>query len=609
MANEKNNIYELVSDDDQTAELEALTFRQDDSTRNYVPAESDEDTSDFSRHRNRDSQTIGKLQYDIEQLRAKWLGLETEIAVREEVTDKLHVDIRNLRESVSRKEKLAKKRDRKVKALKVEIRERDERHELLSTKLTEDLETARKALREAPEPTVLSRVQESLADSENRLARSEAYADSLRRKLQDLISAEQSMRDDYDRMSEEAAEIVEKNRSFEQALADAADEKIQLEQELASTGDQLAEKNRSLEEALAVAADDKDRLEGKLTSTVDELDEKTQSFGKALAVVADEKTQLEHELVSASDQHAEELRALNLELGEARETVAESKDLSSQLARLSDEFAETAEKNRSFEKTLAVAADEKMRLEQELASTVDQHAEDCRVLRLDLGEAQEAVAQAQEQSSQLASDLSESRGFKDELERMLCDSSEQSQQQIDKLEKDLAEMTRAANESEEKLNARGDTIDVLLAELERKSAQIESINEIGDVISDIGGRISEQFDQDAGAPALLHKAQERVTRVLIGKVGKQLLRFPLFKDRLTIGRTAENDIQLDAVFISRRHAVIQIDGDTTRVIDWGSKNGVYVNSEKVTEHFLKNGDIVSIGNAHFRYDERPKRDC
>jgi pSer/pThr/pTyr-binding forkhead associated (FHA) protein len=53
--------------------------------------------------------------------------------------------------------------------------------------------------------------------------------------------------------------------------------------------------------------------------------------------------------------------------------------------------------------------------------------------------------------------------------------------------------------------------------------------------------------------------------------------------------------------------VVQTDGNTTRVIDWGSRNGVFVNSKRVTEHFLKNGDIVAIGNVHFRYDERPKR--
>jgi pSer/pThr/pTyr-binding forkhead associated (FHA) protein len=99
-----------------------------------------------------------------------------------------------------------------------------------------------------------------------------------------------------------------------------------------------------------------------------------------------------------------------------------------------------------------------------------------------------------------------------------------------------------------------------------------------------------------------------MTRVLIGTIGDQLLRFPLFKNRLTIGRTKENDIQLKAGYVSRRHAIIQTDGDTTRIIDWGSKNGIHVNSRKISEHFLSHGDVVTIGNARFRYEERKKRD-
>ncbi len=83
----------------------------------------------------------------------------------------------------------------------------------------------------------------------------------------------------------------------------------------------------------------------------------------------------------------------------------------------------------------------------------------------------------------------------------------------------------------------------------------------------------------------------------------------MFKDRLTIGRTEQNDIQLKAPYISRRHAVIVTEGDITRVVDWGSKNGVFVNSRRINEHFLKNGDIVAIGTAKFRYEERPKRDA
>jgi pSer/pThr/pTyr-binding forkhead associated (FHA) protein len=54
--------------------------------------------------------------------------------------------------------------------------------------------------------------------------------------------------------------------------------------------------------------------------------------------------------------------------------------------------------------------------------------------------------------------------------------------------------------------------------------------------------------------------------------------------------------------------VIVIEKDITRLIDWGSKNGVFVNSHRIKEHFLKNGDVVAVGTAEFRYEERQKRD-
>ncbi|MDH5618181.1 MAG: FHA domain-containing protein [Gammaproteobacteria bacterium] len=476
MASEKNNINELVADDDdQTAELEAVTFRQEHPIRGEVPPESDEHTSDFAEHRSTDARTIGKLQYDIEQLRAKWLGLEAEITAREELTSKLNADIDGLRKSVSRKEKLLKTRDRKIKALKAEIRSRDERHRLVTAELRNEIESTRQAVREIPELKLSAHTQDTLANDENRLARSEAYADALRRRLQDVLSLQETLQSERGRLAGALAETVDKNRHLEEALATAADDKMQLNQQLEAIG----------------------------------------------------------------EKHAEEIRMLRFELGEAQETVAQSEIL----------------------------------------------------------------------NSQLASDLVDTRGFKEELERMLCDSDEQSNARISELENELAKMTRIANDFEQKLDARSEAINVLLTELARKSEQMESINEIGEVISDIDGRISEQFDDVDDELPPTQKSADRVTRVLVGKIGKQLLRFPLFKDRLTIGRTEDNDIQLNAAYISRRHAVVQADNDATRVIDWGSKNGVFVNSNRVTEHFLKNGDIVTIGNAHFRYEERPKRDA
>ena len=153
-----------------------------------------------------------------------------------------------------------------------------------------------------------------------------------------------------------------------------------------------------------------------------------------------------------------------------------------------------------------------------------------------------------------------------------------------------------------KLETKNEAINCLLEELAKKSQQIDSIAEIEDVIHEIDDRMSERIGERA------HRDRDRLSRVLIGSIDGQELRFPLFKDRLTIGRTEQNDIQLKASYVSRRHAVIVTDREKTRVIDWGSKNGVFVNSDRVTEHFLRNGDSVRIGTAEFRYEERPKRD-
>ncbi|MDJ0794014.1 MAG: FHA domain-containing protein [Woeseiaceae bacterium] len=474
MANDKKNINELVSDDDQTAELEAITFRQDDELRDSLPGESDEHTHGFDDVRPENDRTISKLQYDIEQLRAKWLGLETEIRAREELTDTLNTEISGLRDAVNRKENLLRTRDRKIKALKAEIRDREEHYRSMAADMGSELEAAREALRELPESaeTGATRAEEPLDIA--RLERAEAYADALRRKLQDLIA----LHDD----------------------------------------------------------------------------------------VQNERDNLFTSLTSARD------------------------------------------KNHELNEKIAAENEQRAHLEEELAGIADKHAEEIRILRFELGEAQETVAQTEELNTQLASDLVDTRSFKEELERMLTQHDERSQSRIDDLEKELAKARREARDYEQKLDARSDAINVLLKELARKSDQSASLGDIGDVISDIDERISGQFDEADDVSGLPPRSVDRTTRMLVGKIGKKLLRFPLFKDRLSIGRTPDNDIQLNAPFISRRHAVVQTDGDATRVIDWGSKNGVYVNSTRVTEHFLTNGDIVTIGNAHFRYEERPKRE-
>jgi hypothetical protein len=230
------------------------------------------------------------------------------------------------------------------------------------------------------------------------------------------------------------------------------------------------------------------------------------------------------------------------------------------------------------------------------------HAEEIRMIRFELGDAQATLSRHELVAEQLASDLVQTRGYRLELENMLAASEENSSSEIGKLEKENRRLLHEAENTRDKLRTKSDAINCLLAELAKNSQQPDPVGIIEEAIQEIDDRMSEQIGGRA------RSERDRVTRVLTGTIDGQELRFPLFKNRLTIGRTRQNDIQLKSEHISRRHAVVVIEGDVTRIIDWGSKNGVFVNSKRVKEHFLKNNDIVSVGAAEFRYEERPKRD-
>jgi hypothetical protein len=84
---------------------------------------------------------------------------------------------------------------------------------------------------------------------------------------------------------------------------------------------------------------------------------------------------------------------------------------------------------------------------------------------------------------------------------------------------------------------------------------------------------------------------------------------PLDGTIMVVGRLESCDIQLDSVFqpqmISRRHAVLKLEGETFELQDQGAVNGVSVNRERVkTARALRHGDVVTFGiNA-----ERPELD-
>lgn len=509
MTHENNNINELVPYRiKQAAEIEAVTWQQSPSS-SYQDAgtESDARTFDITKYADLDAQrsaaiselksvlrsrsdTISRLQFDIQQLRSKWLGLVAEIEAREEITAKLNSELENVRSALRRNTKLVRRRDQSIKSLKLKIHPRDEDYRVI------------KASNENLQKRLTKKVQSLEKPLRKRVASSPGEVDGGHRDL----AAQAGQLASRDRLIAELREQLQRTESYADGIRQQLHDHIKSVDELRTS---------------------RDTLQVSLTQA--------------------------SERIARMLQEAEERQSSNVELSE------------------------------------------------QLKASSDAHAKEIRMLHFELGEAQETVAQHELVAEQLALDLVDSRGFKHELERMLSVNEEHNHTQIEDLEKRVATLQDGLSQYEQKLTAKSDAINRLLAELADKSQQIDSIGQIEDVIQNVDDRKTENFDVPAKSD------RDRISRFLIGSIDNQELRFPLFKDRVTIGRTRQNDIQLKADFVSRRHAVIVTEGKSTRVIDWGSRNGVYVNAQRITEHFLRAGDIVTIGTANFRYEERQMR--
>lgn len=62
-----------------------------------------------------------------------------------------------------------------------------------------------------------------------------------------------------------------------------------------------------------------------------------------------------------------------------------------------------------------------------------------------------------------------------------------------------------------------------------------------------------------------------------------------------IGRTADNDLQIDELEVTSHHAELTYDGQSLRIRDLGSIGGTYLNGQPITEASLETGQILSLG--------------
>ena len=78
--------------------------------------------------------------------------------------------------------------------------------------------------------------------------------------------------------------------------------------------------------------------------------------------------------------------------------------------------------------------------------------------------------------------------------------------------------------------------------------------------------------------------------------------FDLTGPEITVGRLADNQIQIEHASISGHHAQLKLDGLDYVIKDLDSTNGSRINGERVAEQKLRRNDILRFGNIELLYD-------
>jgi DNA repair exonuclease SbcCD ATPase subunit len=204
----------------------------------------------------------------------------------------------------------------------------------------------------------------------------------------------------------------------------------------------------------------------------------------------------------------------------------------------------------------------------------------------------EALAARDEELKAVGEELAELREIEEAAREGVAMHAAQ-RNRIESLEADFTSTQQRLRESEEMARGSIERVRRLESEVHASAALLGNLQQ----------NIERLGREDTGSRPAMAPVAENV-RVLVRQDAGSSVVYPLGR-RTTVGRTPDNDIQIDTVHVSRHHAVLLSNSDHCIVEDLNSTNGVLVNGRRVGRHILHDGDAVTIGRTEFRYQQRP----
>jgi general secretion pathway protein A len=108
-------------------------------------------------------------------------------------------------------------------------------------------------------------------------------------------------------------------------------------------------------------------------------------------------------------------------------------------------------------------------------------------------------------------------------------------------------------------------------------------------------QLQHEFDDTAS------EEQPPVGRLVLTLKGSKVQESYLVPGRIFIGRTADNDLQIESKYVSRHHAQVITTTEGSAIEDLNSTNGVFVRGRRVRRHKLQENDVVKLGMHELTY--------
>jgi len=398
------------------------------------------------------------------------------------------------------------------------------------------------------------------------------------------LRVEQSLRDaEIGALRSDLASVTESRGQLEQNLGNLTTNLRELEQMLNRKSEQLSMFEREV---------------GLRDRRIAELESQSATVGGEYAAATAERDALRADLKAAREEAA------------AAHAAVESHDASAS-ASLKERQAQ-ARRLRVVESDLALARAHAERFRENLQSLEGRR----QVFASLLGDREALISEGAQRIAALEREIADRIRLHGEREEDLLGKIKLEQQRVATLEAEAAAM-RSEHEQQQTAAAAAEK-----AALERHVALEAEVRSQAQNIGDMRAQLEsvraslEQREAliqrletaTASSAAVLGNIQQNLehlgaaepTRMLVRTQGETGI-VQLLGRRTTIGRTPDNDIRIDAEFISRHHAVVLLYGSKTVIEDLNSTNGTYVNAERVNRRTLKEGDIVTLGKSEFRY--------